>query len=99
VYLASSVVTALKENRTLSISGLEMITCPVKSCVVIPERCTKGQTQLCKKKIDVVYEHEGHNKVAVLVFYYQHRTIAREGFIKKNDLALGILLKRNIINL
>ena len=97
MHRASSVVAALRENKGLSITGLEMVTCPVRSCVAAPDRCTKGQIQSCKKKVDIVYEHKGHNKVAVLYFYFQHKDIPREGYIKNGDLALKILLERNII--
>lgn len=99
MYEASLIVRALRENATLSITGLEMVTCPVESCSIPPERCGKGREQSCKKRVGVVYEHDGHNKAVNLIFYYQHKEIPREGFIKKNDLALGILRKRGVINL
>jgi hypothetical protein len=97
MYLASSVVRSLNNNKFLSITGLGMVTCPVVSCVARPEECSKGQKQLCTKKIDIVYEHDGHNKVVFLVFYYQLKGHIKEGFIRKDDLALNILLKREII--
>ena len=98
MYLASSVVNALKEDKSLSITGLEMVTCPTESCVISPEECSKGQAQTCAKKIDIVYEHNGHKKLAVLIFRYQVSNHAREGFIRKEDLALRKLLKREIIS-
>jgi hypothetical protein len=98
VFLASSVVQSLKENQTLSINGLELVACPVESCITKPEECSKGQKESCEKKIDIVYQHDGHNKVVVLIFHYQLRGHSREGFIRKNDLSLNILIKREIIN-
>jgi hypothetical protein len=98
VFLASSVVKSLKENKTLTIYGLDMVTCPVDSCFTKPGECSKGQTESFVKKIDVVYEHGGHNKVVVLVFRYQLKHYEREGFIKAEDLALNFLIKREIVN-
>lgn len=98
MFLASSIVKSLKENQTLSIFGLELVTCPVESCITIPEECSKGQKESCEKKVDIVYEHDGHNKVVVLIFRYQLKGSGREGFIKKEDLALKVLLNRGIIN-
>jgi len=99
VYRASTVVEALRNNETLSVTGLDTVICPADYCGVVPERCDMGLKQSCKKQVAVGYEHDGHNKEVRLVFYFQHKEITREGFIKKNDLALGILLKRNIIKL
>jgi len=99
MYTASSIVEALKKNKNLSITGLEMVACPIKSCIVAPEKCGKGQKQTCKKQVNIIYEHDGHNKMVELIFYYHHKEITREGFIKKSDFALGILLSRGIIKL
>jgi len=90
--LASIIIAALRRNSELTIFDLDMITCPTTSCVATPERCSKGQKQICKKKIDVVYEYNGHNNVAVIVFYYQHPNIPQEGFVRKDDLTLNKLL-------
>jgi len=98
VFLASSVVESLKQNRTLSINGLELVVCPVESCITGPEECSKGHKEACEKKINIVYEHDGHNKVAVLIFHYQLRGSGSEGFIRKKDLALNVLIDREIIN-
>jgi len=98
VYIASSVVKSLRETKGLSITGLDYVVCPVESCITVPEVCGKGHNQACEKRIDIVYEHDGHNKLVALVFHYQLKNSPKEGFIKKTDAALKILLKRKIIN-
>ena len=99
MFPASSVVAAIQRNTNLSVTGLDSVTCPTIFCVSAPETCSRGQQQTCKKKIDVVYEHEGHNKVVIISFYYQHSNIPREGYVKENDIALNILINRGIITL
>ena len=98
MYLASSVARALQENNTLALYNLDLVACPVQSCITKPEDCSKGHKESCEKKVDVVYEHDGHNKAALLIFRYQLKGYAREGFIKKDDLALKILIKRGIVS-
>jgi hypothetical protein len=98
MYLASSVVNALKQKSGLMIFNLDLVACPVESCITKPEHCSKGQNKSCVKKIDIVYEHDNHNKVATLFFYYQLNGKGTEGFVRKEDLAFKVLLKRGIIN-
>ena len=96
--MASSVISSLKENTALAVYGLDLVACPVQSCITKPEECSKGHKESCEKKVEIVYEHDGHNKLVVLIFYYQLKGYGREGFIRKEDLALKILLKRGIIS-
>jgi hypothetical protein len=98
VYLASSVVKSLREAKGLSVTCLDFVFCPVDSCITVPEACGKGFSQACEKRVDVVYEHDGHNKLVVLSFRCQLRNSPREGFIDKSDFALNVLLKRKIIS-
>ena len=98
MYLASSVVKALQENKDLSIIGLDKVVCPAGSCVNEPETCSQGQQETCVKKIEIVYEHDGLNKVVVLVFRYMLKGHQREGYISEDDLALKILFDRKIID-
>jgi len=97
VYLASAVVNSIRENNALNVFGLDLVSCPVQSCVNIPEECSKGQTESCQKKVEIVYEHEGHNKVALLIFRYQLNGTGREGFIREDDFSLRTLIRRGII--
>jgi len=97
VFLASSVVESLKKNKNLTTYGLDLVVCPVKSCNVNPDNCDKGRNESCVKKVDIVYEHNGHNKLIVLLFRYQLKGYDKEGFIKIEDLALNVLLERGII--
>jgi hypothetical protein len=98
VFLASSVIAALRNNQTLKISGLNLVICPIESCTTTPDTCEKGRNATCEKKIDVIYEHNGHNKLVFLRFYYQLKNYDREGFIGTTDRALNVLLKRDIIH-
>jgi len=98
VYLASSVVRALRENETLTIFGLDMITCPVHSCVAEPESCSRGQNESCKKKVEILYEYEGFKKFTHLIFRYQLNGHIGEGFVRNKDLAVKMLIKRGILN-
>jgi hypothetical protein len=99
VFLASLVVAAIRRNESLSVTGLDSITCPIVSCVSAPEMCSKGQQQICKKSVIITCEHNGHNKVATIFFYYQHSNIPREGYVKENDLGLKFLISRGIITI
>ena len=98
MYLASSVVRALKENKDLSIVGLDKVVCPAVSCVTEPGTCSQGQQETCVKKVEIIYEHDGLNKIVVLVFRYQLKGHQREGYISEDDLALKILFDRRIID-
>jgi hypothetical protein len=98
VFLASSIVNSLKNNKGIIVYGLDLIICPVKSCIAEPSECSKGQNESCVKKVDIVYEHDGHNKVTILLFHYQLKGYNREGYIKADDLSLKILIDRGIIN-
>jgi len=99
VHLASTVVNSIRGNNTLVVFGLDLVACPVQSCVNIPEECSKGQAESCEKKVDIVYEHDGHNKVAQLIFRYQLNGTGREGFIREDDFSLRTLIRRGIIAL
>ena len=97
MYKASSVAAALRQNKSITIHGLELMACPVKSCAGEPEACVKGQAQTCKKKTDVHYTHDNHEKMVTLYFYYQHKEIPREGFINTKDSSLAKLLDSGVI--
>lgn len=97
MFLASSVATSLRNNQTLDITNLDLLTCPVNTCTVPPDMCRRGQDEACEKTIYVVYEHDGHNKVVLLRLYYQLKGYDREGFIKPTDRGLNILLNRGLI--
>ena len=97
MFLASSIVESLKKSKTLSINGLDLVTCPVESCIIKPEECSKGHKESCEKKIDIVYEHDGLKKLVVLIFHYQLKGSGTEGFIRKQDLSLNVLIDRKII--
>jgi len=99
MHLASAVVESIKKNSKLNAFGLDLVACPVQSCINSPEECSKGQAESCEKKIDIVYEHEGKYKVIVLIFRYQLNGSGREGFIREDDFALRTLIKRGVISL
>ena len=98
MYLASSLVKSLKENKALTVFNLDMVACPVQSCVNKPEECSKGQRESCEKRVEILYEHEGQKKLVNLIFRYQLKGRGREGFIRSKDLALNMLLKRGILD-
>jgi len=98
MFLASSIVESLRVNTSLSINGLEMVICPIESCITDPKNCSKGHKETCEKSINIVYEHDGHNKVAILIFHYQLRGSNDEGYIRKEDLALNLLIDRGIVD-
>jgi hypothetical protein len=97
MYRASSVVSILKDNKDIVIYGVDLVSCPIESCYVKPIDCSKGQDKICEKKVELLYSHDNHNKVAILIFRYKLSNIDNDGFIKKNDTTLNMLLKRNII--
>ena len=96
--MASSIAKSLKEKNDIDVFSLDLVACPIVSCITKPENCSKGKNQTCVKKIDVVYEHNSHKKLVVLILRYQLNGSSAEGFIKKDDLSLNILIKRGIIN-
>ena len=98
MFLASSVVRAIRNNQTIDPRDLDLVICPTQSCAVRPEECYKGRTASCVKKVGIVYEHDGHNKVTVLAFYYLLQGYDREGFIKTGDRSLNVLIDRDIIH-
>ena len=98
MYLASSVVNSLLKMKDITTFYIDLVACPVESCITKPEHCSKGQSQTCVKKVDVVFEHDNHNKVVVLIFRYQLNGSGTEGFIRKEDLALKFLLEKGLIN-
>jgi len=97
VYFASAVINSIRGNNALAVFGLDLAACPVQSCVNAPEECSKGQAESCEKKVEIVYEHDGHNKLVQLVFRYQLNGSGREGFIREDDFSLRTLIKRRII--
>ena len=99
MYSASSVVKTLKKNNAINTFYLDSVACPVESCITKPEQCSKGKIQSCTKKVDVIYDHDNHNKVVVLIFRYQLNGFGTEGFIRKDDFSLKVLLKRGVISL
>ena len=102
MFLASVVAAALRESirdKNTSVPDIDLIICPTDTCLLPPINCNKGQNQSCKKNIDVIYEHDGHNKVTTLIFYYQHKNIPSEGFIEENDFAINRLLFRGVITI
>ena len=98
MYLASSIVKALRKNKDLFTIGLEKVACPSGACIDQPETCSKGQQGACVRKAEIVYEHDGLNKVVVLVFHFQMQGHKREGYISEDDLALKLLFDRGILD-
>ena len=99
MYSASSIVRALRENNNITAFHLDLVICPVESCITNPGQCSKGQNQSCEKKVDIVYEHDNHNKVTVLIFRYQLNGSGTEGFIREDDFSLKVLIKREVISI
>jgi len=98
MFPASTIVKSLTNNKTLSTYDLDLVACPVKSCTEKPDRCAKGQDELCVKRVDVIYEYKGCKNMVTLIFHYQLKGYKYEGFIQTEDLALNVLIKRGVIN-
>ena len=97
MYLASSLAKHLKENKTVTVRGLELIKCPAKSHCK-PGVCAKGREESCKKRVEILYEYKGVKSLAHLVFRYQIKGRNGEGYIKCGDRTLDNLIKRGVVD-
>jgi hypothetical protein len=98
MYRASSIIKAIRESSSITIKeGLDLVVCPARACFVAPKECSKGRSQICEQPVRILYKHENHNKLVTLVFIFMISETDQEGFIRKADTSLNLLLKRNII--
>jgi hypothetical protein len=98
MYRASSIIKAIRESPSITIEeGLDLVVCPARACFVAPKECSKGRSQICEQPVRIRYRHDNHNKVAILIFIFMISETDQEGFIRKADSSLNLLLKRDII--
>lgn len=102
VYLASSVVTALKEalndKKAEEVDSLETVICPLSPCTIAKQdTCDKGKTGACKKKVDIMYYYNGTKNLSHLIIRYQLDGRRSEGFIRCEDRTLKNLLTRGVL--
>jgi hypothetical protein len=67
-------------------------------CITTPANCRMGQTRTCKQEVSVLHEHENHNKLVNLRFYYTVSSTDHDGFIDRDNEPLQLLIRRGIIN-
>jgi hypothetical protein len=99
MYSATSIINALRLNTDLTVEGIEDTGCPLPKtkelCSKDEDNCEKGNNQDCKQPI-IVYKQ--YKKLTVLTFMYKVSKSNRNGFIRKDDSTLKLLINRNDID-
>ena len=97
MYRASRVLRTLI-NACVETRGYQFIKCPLDRCFINPVNCHKARGQTCTQEVSVIYEHEKHNKLVNLRFYFTISATDHDGFIHEDNEPLRILIARGIIN-
>jgi hypothetical protein len=97
VYSIPSVIGALKSVEGIVLENDNELGCPLadNSCLENPDDCEKGNNQSCKQSITV---RKDYKKLVVLSFRFKISPDNRNGFIRKDDSSLALLIKHKHIN-
>jgi hypothetical protein len=95
MYSAKSIANALKANNKLLFEGIDELGCPSpvphENCLGVPKKCNSCLRQLCKQRVTI---YDSYRKLAILNFKFMVSLQNQDGFIRKDDSTLLLLIKR-----
>jgi len=96
MYSASRVLRALND-KSIKMIGHQFIKCPLDRCYITPDTCYKAREHICTQEVTVIYQHDNHNKLVNLRFYFTISLTNHDGFINEDNEFLQLLIKRSVI--
>jgi hypothetical protein len=99
LYTAQSIIEALKDANELLCDGIDSLGCPSPlphdGCKGVPANCDRCKSKLCKQPVSV---HQNYKKLIVLNFRFMISITDYNGFIRKDDSSLNMLISRKLID-
>lgn len=107
-YTASSVKKSLLKNKKLSAEGLDDLMCPQRKprvwvwdnnaeCCGNAATCSNAIAKSCKQRINIYYNGQPM-LLTVLNFYFTISKTNHDGFIDKDDVSLGRLIDKGLVD-